>query len=688
MKIKPSSFPNKNKQDLPVDITKERLERILGTRVSPEFVEWYRQDTKPGGFTTPGLKYQGPGNPTNIGEPVNYADTLAEKHDLQYAHASYKFSKNKVTKEEFEKRITKIDQEFLKNNAFNITSSINPLEQVSSIIGTAGIGIKYAAESVVGQKYPSTNPTTTFTGIPKEKANTNLTNKLMKNLKKNISTKSERVESSHMGIDNLKRPADSEGAEIPSKKTGNLPPPEPSLSADIEMANLTGTGKEQASGGASSDGMMVHYIERPISHFGVKESVYTKLHKVMTFGLAPNIINAEGATSSKWLTSYLAEIPWHIPAFFLNPSEFELISNGSQVKEVHIEVIYRGSTIQFETATTTSGIATLNQINDIAVATGLNRTGWGSNVRFKSFDQNEPMIPTALRRPTYGQADGVTKGMEVDYYGTENNTPEFTTSIPKHQLGRHVFLYNYWANSSRSENPIGSNALFGGWPCLAEKINQMDGKTVVNQVVLQSSYTPKMGLLKKPLGVASHGLPYPTGGESFKVYGLNTFASNRGADITAPSTVLDPYQLELQSKDQANVASSASAVEPDFTNFLPIEKSQYARSGLWGNPGGHIQPSLHIGVQPVPALSTAAILGDNQNFNKWTDTRAYWEIKATMIVTENMPTAWPYAYGGNVPMGEQIMFTPKANRPLAVIDPREDGATIAGLYTDKAPPLV
>lgn len=688
MKVKPSSFPNKKKQDLPVDQTKERLQRILGTRVSHEFTEWYRQDNKPGGFTTPGLKYQGPGNPTNIGDPVNYADSLAEKHDLQYAHASYKFNKNKITKEEFEKRITKIDQEFLKNNALNVTSSINPLEQGSSIIGTVGIGIKYAAESVIGQQYPSTDRTTTFTGIPKEKANTNLTNKLMKNLKANISTKSERVESSHMGTDSHKRPADSEGADIPNKKTGNLPPPEPSLSADIEMANLPGTGKDQASGGASSDGMMVHYIERPISNFGTKESVYTKVHKVMTFGLAPAVIAAEGSTSSKWLTSYLAEIPWHIPAFYLSPCEFEIIPNGSQVKEVHIEVVYRGSTIQFETATSTSSIATLNQINDIAVATGLNRTGWGSNVRFKSFSGSQPMIPTGVRRPTYGHADGITRGMEFDYYGAENNTSDFNTAIPKHQIGRHVFLYNYWANSTRSETPAGSSSMFGGWPCLAEKINQMDGKTVVNQVVLQSSYTPKVGLLKKPLGVASHGLPYPTGGESFKIYGLDTFASKRGAYITIPSTDLDPYAMELQSTDNATTASNARSSIPDFTNFLPIEKSQYARSGLWGNVEGHIQPSLHIGVQPVPALSTAAILGDNQNFNQWTDTRAYWEIKATMIVTEHMPTAWPLAYGANVPMGEQIMFTEPANRPLAVMDPREDGATIAGLYTNKAPPLV
>ena len=70
MKVK-KKHPQK---DLPRDETRDRLRKILGTGISQEFLEWYRQDTKPGGFTTPFMKYQGPGNPTNIGEPVNVAD--------------------------------------------------------------------------------------------------------------------------------------------------------------------------------------------------------------------------------------------------------------------------------------------------------------------------------------------------------------------------------------------------------------------------------------------------------------------------------------------------------------------------------------------------------------------------------------------------------------------------------------
>lgn len=76
VKSRKNLFPNTNKKDLPPDQVRERLERILKTKVHPEFVEWYRQDDKPGGFTTPGLKYQGPGNPTGTLAAVAYGQAV------------------------------------------------------------------------------------------------------------------------------------------------------------------------------------------------------------------------------------------------------------------------------------------------------------------------------------------------------------------------------------------------------------------------------------------------------------------------------------------------------------------------------------------------------------------------------------------------------------------------------------
>ena len=401
----------------------------------------------------------------------------------------------------------------------------------------------------------------------------------------------------------------------------------------------------------------------------------------MTFGLAPAFIKTPADIGEFMLTSYLAEVPWHIPALYLNPSEFRLIPDGSKITRVSCEVIYRGSTIQFETAQSTTGLATLNQINDIATAHGLNRTGWGSNVRFTGFVNNKPMIPSAAIQPTYGPVANVYRGMARDYYGSDNSTEQFDDDVPKHQVGRQTFLYNYWTNTARKNTDTAARNQFGGWPCLAGKINQLDGKTVVNQVVASSTYEPKFAPIKSPLRMQGHGLPFPNQNTTLTVPGLGNMVNQRQANIQIANVVPTSGGVQASTTEVDYNASNAVTSLPNFDIYTPIEKCQYGQSGFWGVNEGHIQPSLHIGVQPVPALSTSSTLIENAQFNQWTDTRAYWEVKATMIVEEHTPTEWPTATVANVPAGEVIHWAPLGNRPAALTNPRNDGATFAGLYT-------
>ena len=184
-----------------------------------------------------------------------------------------------------------------------------------------------------------------------------------------------------------------------------------------------------------------------------------------------------------------------------------------------MEVYYRGSTIQFETASTATGLATLNQINDIAVAHALNKTGWGSNVAFAGFQDGDSMIPATIKKPMYQPTTGY-KGMVADYYGHNNTSSSFDLHFPMHQLGRQVFLYNYFSLSTRkAANSTDQSNMFGGWPAIAEKIDQYDGKTRVNQKVAEATYKPKMGYLKDPLKHISSGLPYP---EMGSISGITT----------------------------------------------------------------------------------------------------------------------------------------------------------------------
>lgn len=471
----------------------------------------------------------------------------------------------------------------------------------------------------------------------------------------------------------------------------------PLTSSTTEMAQLTGTGKEMASGGASSDGLMEYEIERPLSIFSGRINTYKKVHKFMTFGLADVIISPTPLTEgNKYLTSYLAEVPWHIPALYMNQSEFDLLQPGSRCIEVSIEVYYRGSTIQFQTAASTTELATLNQINDIAVANALNKTGWGSNVSYTSFDATQPMIPTGITRPKYAPIAGNYRGMVRDFYGSNNDNAQFTGDIPKHQTSRQTFLYNYWATSARGiATPVNTfSQQYGGWPCIAEKTHQMDGKTVVNQCVMQSVYQPKLAPLKAPLIAQAHGLPMSFTNATVPVVTLNVptgghLPVNRNAVVTDGTGVASATGLQQRVAEAVTPMGNTATTElpPTFNIYTPIEKSQLARSGFWGQNDPHVQPSIHIGVQPVPALSTTALLSEDNQFNQWTDTRAYWEVVATMKTKEQNPTAYPYAINANVPMGEVILWNTTANQPAVNKNPRDDGATFAGLYTNLPAPL-
>lgn len=464
---------------------------------------------------------------------------------------------------------------------------------------------------------------------------------------------------------------------------------------DTTMSNpsnksLPGTAAGQASGGASSEGETFHAIERPLTNHGSSISTYRKVHKFMTFGLAPKVISGK-LTNDRWMTTYLAEVPWHIPAFYLTPSEYELLRPGAECVGLELKVIYRGSTIQFETATSATSLATLNQINDIAFGVGLNKTGIGSNVSFTAFDSSQTMLPDGVARPRYGAINGKYRGLVADFYGDNNDSANFGGNIPHHQVGRQTFLYNYFAMSSRKVGSSDANSdLYGGWPTLTEHIQQLDGKTVVNQPIVSVSYKPKMGLLNKSLKSLGHGLPYPDAGSNMSVPVCSTLAAGRAAviqrDKLDTSVSKDASFGERWTTAETSVLFSNDDGKnpqiPVWNILSPIEKDQIQRKGLWGDaPVPEIQPSVHIGVQPVPSLSTAALLAGSESvFNSWTDTRAYWEVVAVMHVKEYTPTHLPHAKVPNVRAGNVIQTLQSSYVPGIYKDPGLDAATFNGLY--------
>ena len=112
----------------------------LGVPYDAGFEAWYESDFKNGGYTVPGLTYMGPGNSTNLGEPVNYSDYLSKLHDLRYAHASYQTKNKIINKAQYEDKINYADHEFTREQ-----SIWDPV----GLIGKVGIGAKMSFEKVI-----------------------------------------------------------------------------------------------------------------------------------------------------------------------------------------------------------------------------------------------------------------------------------------------------------------------------------------------------------------------------------------------------------------------------------------------------------------------------------------------------------------------------------------------------------
>lgn len=91
------------------------------------------------GLVFPGYKYLGPGNSLNKGAPNNLDDQIAYDHDVEYDRAQ---SDSDVRAADW-----KAIQRFGKSASQG---------GLGGILGTVGLGSKYAIESLTGVLYPKT----------------------------------------------------------------------------------------------------------------------------------------------------------------------------------------------------------------------------------------------------------------------------------------------------------------------------------------------------------------------------------------------------------------------------------------------------------------------------------------------------------------------------------------------------
>lgn len=361
-------------------------------------------------------------------------------------------------------------------------------------------------------------------------------------------------------------------------------------------------------GGGTGEG---YIIPRPILSEVVHFRRYGKVHAGLSFGVASVLlgekITAVSPFTNAWyVTTSLANIPVLTPRMFITPGEFSTMAWGETCTSIQVIVTQRNVRVAFETAATSTGLATLNQNKTGVVATGLNQHPWIINCSY-SFDATETMKPIKVSAP-------VDNWNSSQLYGVTDNGA--ANVIPASLLGAPLKLNNYACISIQEPGtsaalPVGPTR---GWPDLGLHTKRFDAADFVGKPIATYEYQPKFGMIKIPPG--------------FTYYGNSQFDTNiAGGTKYMGGSWLTGASNGSSSKDVNTSANYTVPVAADFEYGSPIEKSdRYCY--MYSDSIPKLQPSLHAGVIAVPSLTTSST---TTTPNSWTDVQTYFDITCEMI---------------------------------------------------------
>ncbi|XP_050065058.1 uncharacterized protein LOC126553989 [Aphis gossypii] len=231
--------------------------------------------------------------------------------------------------------------------------------------------------------------------------------------------------------------------------------------------------------------------------------VFKKCHSFISYGLAWKMLDL--STTVKGLhvvTTSLNHIPVEYPFLYLSPSEYRLVSTtpGSLCKHVKVNVVMRNPRTAFETNATTSSLATLNQNKFAVVAHNLTNITRGVNYKY-GFGTTNAMNPTSCSDDNAKYQEETIQAMYgCKYDGKPIFTGEFD-GIPNsffHLPFHNNHYYTMVADKGHSTKL--------GWPLLNELITKIDASFTTGKTIAEYSYSPKLGLLGKPIEGVFNGI--------------------------------------------------------------------------------------------------------------------------------------------------------------------------------------
>lgn len=648
------------------------------------------------GYTLPGSEYIGPGNDIKIGPARHPADQIARDHDLGYEEALRHATAAGFTKEQFDTEISKLDK-----TAWN--SFLNRAKNHKdwrALIGYLGLRTKGFIEDKLGIQYP------VFPGMydkppPNERPNWASLNEgqrryaweqynlalVRRGLPINHPIPGKQqgnadplgdldaiIEQPHEGEEELVRQLDQDQLEqdyiqgfdesylennyqnargehsgematpgMSAPKRARPADPNPSTadstSAQPAKKKLPGTAKDQG-GGELEGGPRPYALPHPTTSIHSYVRYYRKVHRFITYGLAYKPITKQVGTAPNIIKYYvmttpLAEIPWDFVPLYINRSEWEILPLGSSIAKARVQVLQRNVRVAFPTNSTASNLATLNQNKNVITAIGLNKKVDAVPIKYTSFQAEQPMIPTNFDEWKYTDMTA----MSMDMYGAQDYTA-FATQTPRHQMGIPQTLKNYLGLLYRQYD-----GNIDGWECLQEHYREHDADSSTGNVILQSEYHPAVGIIRPPQR------------QIVRKFIDNTIKINRGSHTLDPretTVAMDPKTGDPQSSKDSliNVQKVSDAKPFGLNNWVQkIEKCQEYYQGVFNHNPPRVQPTIHIGIQPTIALTTANLVTDQTN-SSFTDTQGYFEVVAEAEVNTSYPTFRPHTVVPNVKEGD------------------------------------
>lgn len=402
---------------------------------------------------------------------------------------------------------------------------------------------------------------------------------------------------------------------------------------------LPGTANEAAGDADTGNPIMAYSnIPRPFDRTTGYTFIYRKNHQFVSYGIAWRVspVPGEIATGGFYGTTSLAEIPVDRVHLYLTKEEIDLMPKGARILNVKCSVVMRNPRTAFETASTTSSLATLNQNKFGVYGIGLNVNTRGVNRSYK-FNATDPMtvdnVDTTLN---YQKQHDV-------WYGTLDTDTHFTDTLPTSFMNLPSVLVHYYTMFHRTVKDTFKYT----WQRLNKYIHKFDASHYIGDRIVYYEYSPKYGLLSEPI---PHYGSYLIS-EKQSAFAVTDIGSNEGPSVTiynhdnptelnrVGTTHEYPFRIVTTQEETQMWTKLKGNRHIGLVDFGAYYHTVNDKSNT------QAQPSLHVGVYPVHKMTTT----ENRIIpSKFTDVEALWDVAVECEVGFGLPNDMARAQKPNV----------------------------------------